>query len=79
MVWGVSCPSCSTVSVNLGSITVAKLDSSNNATAHRTLLYFATNLDVSVTHTLILDTQGYGFLVINEFTVNGPKGGIVFE
>ncbi|WVO20027.1 uncharacterized protein IAS62_001317 [Cryptococcus decagattii] len=45
MVWGVSCPSCSTVSVNLGSITVAKLDSSNNATAHRTLLYFATNLD----------------------------------
>nr|KIR48185.1 hypothetical protein I312_02702 [Cryptococcus bacillisporus CA1280] len=32
MVWVVSCPSCSTFSVNLDSITVAKLDSSNNAT-----------------------------------------------
>ncbi|KIR69437.1 hypothetical protein I314_00548 [Cryptococcus bacillisporus CA1873] len=78
MVWVVSCPSCSTFSVNLDSITVAKLDSSNNATVHGTLLYFATNLDTSVTHTLILETQGDGFVVIDEFTVNGPKGGIGF-
>ncbi|XAO23120.1 hypothetical protein I312_101898 [Cryptococcus bacillisporus CA1280] len=47
-------------------------------TVHGTLLYFATNLDTSVTHTLILETQGDGFLVIDEFTVNGPKGGIGF-
>lgn len=45
---------------------------------HGTLLYFATNLDTSDTHTLILEAEGGGTLVIDEFTVNGPKGRVGF-
>ncbi|AAW42667.2 expressed protein [Cryptococcus deneoformans JEC21] len=78
MVSGVSCPFCSTFSVSLDSKTAATLDSANNATVHGTLLYFATNLDTSDTHTLILEAEGGGTLVIDEFTVNGPKGRVGF-
>lgn len=78
MVSGVSCPFCSTFSVSLDSKTAATLDSANNATVHGTLLHFATNLDTSDTHTLILEAEGGGTLVIDEFTVNGPKGRVGF-
>ncbi|OXH24260.1 hypothetical protein J008_05878 [Cryptococcus neoformans] len=75
---GVSCPFCSTFSVSLDSKTAATLNSANNISVHGTLLYFATNLDTSITHALILEAQGDGILVIDEFTINGPKGGVGF-
>lgn len=78
MVSGVSCPFCSTFSVSLDSKTAATLNSANNISVHGTLLYFATNLDTSITHALILEAQGDGILVIDEFTINGPKGGVGF-
>lgn len=35
-------------------------------------------MDTSITHALILEAQGDGILVIDEFTINGPKGGVGF-
>ncbi|WVN85481.1 uncharacterized protein L203_100627 [Cryptococcus depauperatus CBS 7841] len=75
-VTGVVCPTCSTYTVNLDS-TKATYDSSNNATVHDTLLFFATNLDTSTTHTLQIEAQGGG-LVIDGFTAFGPKRGVGF-
>ncbi|OCF41804.1 hypothetical protein I317_04410 [Kwoniella heveanensis CBS 569] len=74
---GVTCPSCGTFTVTLDdSSTKATLNSQNNATVHDSLLFFATNLDTSTSHTLTLESQGG--VVIDKLEAMGPKGGIGF-
>ncbi|WVF70516.1 hypothetical protein IAT40_005306 [Kwoniella sp. CBS 6097] len=74
---GVTCPSCGTFTVTLDdSSTKATLNSQNNATIHDSLLFFATNLDTSASHTLTLEAKGG--VVIDKLEAMGPKGGVWF-
>ncbi|WVQ97404.1 hypothetical protein IAU59_004517 [Kwoniella sp. CBS 9459] len=74
---GVTCPSCGTFTVTLdNSSTKATLNGQNNATVHDSLLFFATNLDTSTSHTLMLEAQGG--VVIDQMEAMGPKGGVGF-
>ena len=56
---------------------IATLNAGNNVTTHGTVLFFATNLETSKTHTLEL-TSGDGGLVLDSWTAYGPQGGVGF-
>ncbi|WWD17811.1 hypothetical protein CI109_102254 [Kwoniella shandongensis] len=73
---GVTSPSCSTYTITLDNSQTATFDANNSITAHDTLLYFATNLDTTTSHSIQVESGGG--MVIDSFTVNGPKGAVGF-
>lgn len=81
LVTGVTSPSSGTYTVTLDGSIVATLAARREVVSHGTTLYFATNLDTTIPHTLVLtataEDGGVG-LVIDSWTAYGPQGGVSF-
>jgi hypothetical protein len=83
LVTGVTSPNTGLYTVTLDGAVVATLSSRRDVVSHGTTLHFATNLDTTSVHTLILTAiKGgpgeAGGLVVDSWTVHGPQGGVGF-
>jgi len=81
LVTGVTSPSSGTYTVTLDGSVVATLAARREVVSHGTTLYFATNLDTTIPHTLVLTATAEGGgvgLVIDSWTAYGPQGGVSF-
>ncbi|ORY23214.1 hypothetical protein BCR39DRAFT_595631 [Naematelia encephala] len=82
-VTGVTAPSLGAYTVILDGSPYSTYSAEDNVTAHSVLLFFATNLDTTVQHTLLLTaeaatgSEGVG-LVIDSFIASGPQGSTGF-
>ena len=77
--YGVTGPTTGAYTVDLDGSLVATLDGYNDVFSHNALLYFQTNLDPALTHTLILTAaegseSGQVGLIIDSWAANGPQG-----
>ena len=77
LVYGLTAPSLGAFTAELDGGDAANLASANNVTTHATILFFATDLDPTKAHQLILTCQGGG-LVLDEWVVYGPAGQVGF-
>ena len=62
--------------VTMDNTLVATMDATNAVASHDVIMFFATNLDTSVQHTLTLTAKGG--LVLDSFNAFGPQGGVGF-
>lgn len=77
LVYGLTAPSLGHFTANLDGNDVATLNANNAAQTHSTILFFATDLDPSKEHQLILTSKDGG-LVLDNFVVYGPSNAVGF-